>query len=198
MASDFFREFGKALSKTAQDLGERVNSMYETQKLQSKIGDEEKAIEKLKMRIGGIVFEKYQENAEVDEELKSICEDIVSHLNQIDSLKEATAARNGQKICPGCKKSVDKAVSFCPYCGTPCPDPEPDMVEEDLFANEDEEAPAEESDGKPVDEEVPGETGEPAEEVSEPAEEVSEPTEEAAEETVDVKAATESEEKPVE
>ena len=43
----------------------------------------------------------------------------------------------GQKICPSCEREVDINVSFCPYCGTPCPTPEPAKdVEGDTVSSE--------------------------------------------------------------
>ena len=42
----------------------------------------------------------------------------------------------GRKICPACGKSVDRSVSFCPYCGSVCPTPEPEKAEGNVVDTE--------------------------------------------------------------
>ena len=144
MANDFLNDLGKTLSKTAQGIGKKVNIMYETQKLTSMIAGEQKAIEKARGSLGKLVFEKFQAGEHLGEDLKALCQEIIEHMEKIEELKTLSADKKGQKICPKCKKSVDKAAAFCPYCGTPCPVPEPETVEvktesymeEDIFADE--------------------------------------------------------------
>lgn len=155
MAKDFFDELSGTLSKKAQSLTERVNSVYETQKLRSRIAGEERMAEKLMTDIGRIVYSRFLEGGEVDSDLVSLCEEIKGHEDAADELKADAAGKKGQKICPACKKEVDKYASFCPYCGTPVPDPEPEEEEEPEFeeipGNSDaEDAPAEDEDAEEV------------------------------------------------
>ncbi|MBQ8305717.1 MAG: zinc ribbon domain-containing protein [Blautia sp.] len=136
MANDFFNDLSETLSKTAKGLSERMGSMYDAQKIRSKIAGEEKLINKALADIGQIVFDRFAEGGEVEEDIRALCEEICQHNESIESLKEEAAGKKGQKICPGCKKSVDKEVSFCPFCGTPVPDPEPPVEEEPEEAEE--------------------------------------------------------------
>ena len=125
MARDFFDELSDTITRTTKDLGKKAGQLYEAQKIRSKISSEEQMVQKLKADIGNVIFEKYKEGAEVEEALKGFCEEIEQHLDIIDGYKDAAAEMKGRKICPACGKSVDRSVAFCPFCGSPCPIPEP-------------------------------------------------------------------------
>ena len=75
----------------------------------------------------------------------------------------------GRKICPACGKSVDRSVSFCPYCGSVCPTPEPEKAEGDVVDTETAEPvePVEETEEKQAE----NEAGAEAEKVSTETEE---------------------------
>ena len=124
MARDFFDELSDTITRTTKDLGKKAGQLYETQKIRSKISSEEQMVQKLKADIGNVIFEKYKEGAEVEESLKGFCEEIEQHLDIIAGYKDSAAELKGQKICPACGKSVDRSVSFCPFCGSVCPTPE--------------------------------------------------------------------------
>ena len=138
MANEFFNDLSERLTKTAQGLSKSVGDIYDTQKKRSKISGEERMAEKLMTDIGRIVYSRYEEKEDLDSELLSLCVEIRQHMDNIEELKEDVANKKGQKICPACKKSVDKEASFCPYCGTAVPDPEP--AEEEIFEEEEETA----------------------------------------------------------
>ena len=184
MAKDFFDELGENISKRAKDVSEKVSNAYETQRVRGKISNEEHAAEKLMTDIGRLVYTKFTEGQEVDSEFASICEEILSHEQAIEELKQSAAAKKGLKICPACKKEVSKKASFCPYCGTQVPDPEP----------EPEEAPAEEEEfdfTEAVVEEEAASEEETAEEAEAPKEETAE-EETAEEETAEEETAEEA------
>ena len=88
-------------------------------------------------------------------------EEIEQHLDIIDGYKDAAAEMKGRKICPACGKSVDRSVSFCPYCGSVCPTPEPEKAEGDVVDTETAE-PVEETEEKQAE----NEAGTEAEKVS--------------------------------
>ena len=139
MAKDFLDE----LTKTAQSLTEKVSSVYESSKLRSKIAAEENEAEKLMAEIGKIIYARFAEGKETDSEFQELCEGILGHKKAVEDLKTEAAGRKGLKICPACEKEIDKEAMFCPYCGTPVPNPEPAEEEvmtddaEDVFAEED-------------------------------------------------------------
>lgn len=145
MARDFFDELSDTITRTTKDLGKKAGQLYETQKIRSKISSEEQIVQKLKADIGNVIFEKYKEGAEVDEALKGFCEEIRQHLDIIAGYKDSAAELKGQKICPACGRHVDRSVSFCPFCGSVCPTPQPETetAEGDVIDSETEETVAE-------------------------------------------------------
>ena len=163
MGTDFFdglvKTFSKTtkeLGKTTRELGARAEQTIEAQKIRSKITGEERIIEKIK----------------VDSELSALCQEIDQHYLKIREYKDNAANLKGEKICPSCEREVDINVSFCPYCGTSCPTPEPaknvenDTVssdEDEDGSNEPEETPAEELQPEEPETEKTAET-EPAQE----------------------------------
>ena len=132
MSTDFFdglvKTFSKTtreLGKTTRELGARAEQTIETQKIRNKIAGEERIIEKIKVDMGDIIYRRHEAGDGIDSELSSLCQEIDQHLLKIREFKDNAANLKGQKICPSCEREVDMSVSFCPYCGTPCPNPEP-------------------------------------------------------------------------
>lgn len=157
MGTDFFDELGETLTRTARELGERAEQIYETQKIRNKISAEERIVDKLMEDMGNILYRRYKSEEAIDEELLTICEEIDQHLLKVKEYKANAADVRGKKICPSCDKAVDKEVSFCPYCGAACPSPEPDKTEEDMEAEDTcGEASEEEENPKPACEENSG------------------------------------------
>ena len=126
MARDFFDGLGDSISRKTRDLGKMAGQLYETQKIRSKVSSEEHMIAKLKADIGNYIYEKYQNGEEVEDALRGFCEEIQQHLEIIEGYRDSAAELKGQKICRSCGNSVDRSVSYCPYCGSPCPTPEPE------------------------------------------------------------------------
>ena len=164
MAADFFDGLVKTLSKTTKELGKttkelgtRAEQTIEAQKLKNKIAGEERIIEKIKVDIGDVIYRRHSQGDGIDNELSSLCQEIDQHYLKIREYKDNAASIKGQKICPSCEREVDITVSFCPYCGTPCPAPEP--------------AKNVEGDSIPADEEEDGSNGTEEEAVSEQPEE---------------------------
>ena len=81
----------------------------------------------------------------MDEALKGFCEEIQQHLDIIAGYRDSAAELKGQKICPACGRHVDRSVSFCPFCGSVCPTPQPETetAEGDVIDSETEETVAE-------------------------------------------------------
>lgn len=175
MGSEFFDELSVKFTKTAKDLSERAEQIYETQKLRNKIASEERIIEKIKADIGNILYKRYTGGTALDEDLAVLCQRIDEHMDQIEKHKSDLADMRGKKICPSCKEAIIKDAVFCPNCGAACPEPEPEVVEvpeEDIEVVNEAGETVEKETEETVVEEV----------VSEAAEEVSAPEEEPAEE----------------
>ena len=132
MAADFFDGLVKTISKTTKELGKttkelgaRAEQTIEAQKIRNKITGEERIIEKIKVDIGDVIYRRHSQGDGIDNELSSLCQEIDQHYLKIREYKDNAANLKGEKICPSCEREVDINVSFCPYCGTPCPTPEP-------------------------------------------------------------------------
>ena len=130
MAKDFFGSLGETLTKTARELSDRAEEVYETQRLKNKISGEERQITKAMADIGKIIYKRYRDGVPLSEEEKTICEQIDERRVQIDK------------------------------CGVACPSPEPEEAAGDTVDGTAEEIyEAEEaSDEADMAEEVSGET----------------------------------------
>lgn len=131
MGTDFFDGLGAALSKTAKEFGVRAESLYETQKIRSKISGEERAISRLMEDLGKTLYRTYAIGGELTDEQNELCQKIDRHKEVISRCKAEMAGKKGKKICPSCKASLDGTVAFCPYCGAACSGPEPEKETEE-------------------------------------------------------------------
>ena len=132
MAADFIDGLVKTISQTTKELGkatkglsERAEQTIEAQKIRNRIAGEEKIIEKIKVDIGNWIYKKHADGEGLDSELSVLCQEIDQHYLKIREFRDSAANIKGQKVCPSCEREVDMSVSFCPYCGTQCPTPEP-------------------------------------------------------------------------
>ncbi len=132
MAAEFFDGLVKTISKTTKELGKttreigaRAEQTIEVQKLRSRIAGEERIITRIKEDIGDVIYRRHSAGDGIDGELSSLCQEIDQHYLRVRELRDSAANLKGQKLCPSCERQVDITVSFCPYCGTPCPTPEP-------------------------------------------------------------------------
>lgn len=138
MGTEFFDELGETITRTAKELGERAEMLYETQRIRNKLSGEDRIIDKIMADLGNLIYKRYSNGEAVDEELGALCEEIDQHMRKIAEYKEAMANLKGQKICPACQKAVDKEVAFCPFCGAACPMPEPEADAGDVVEPEEE------------------------------------------------------------
>ena len=120
MGSDFFDELGETLTRTAKEIGERADSFFEVQKLRNKISTEQRMVNKRKMDIGTLIFQRYLQGEALDDEVAALCEEISCHKKTVFEYQEEIAKMRGERICPCCGASVDKEAAYCPKCGTPC------------------------------------------------------------------------------
>ena len=127
----------KEIGKATKELGARAEQGIEAQKIRNKIAGEERIIEKIKVDIGDVIYRRHSQGDGIDSELSALCQEIDQHYLKVREYKDSAANIKGQKICPSCEREVDINVSFCPYCGTPYPTPEPAKdVEGDTVSSE--------------------------------------------------------------
>ena len=126
MAKDFFGSLGETLTKTARELSDRAEEVYETQRLKNKISGEERQITNAMADIGKIIYKRYRDGVPLEEEEKAICEQIDDRREQIDKYKEEMNGVKGNRFCPSCGNPLGRSDAFCSKCGVACPSPEPE------------------------------------------------------------------------
>lgn len=130
---ELFNKIGEIAKQTA----EKANDALEVSKLNAKIRAERRNIEGLKIELGNILWTKYSQGQELDDEAKSICQSIKECMDAIDALNDAIgtirqerrpeAAQScdtgvgevdpTQKACSACGESMPRASRFCGHCG---------------------------------------------------------------------------------
>ena len=114
----FLNDVGRAVSNTMDTVSRKTGELVEVQKIRSQIGTLEKDIEKSYIQLGKMVYGKFQENAEIDEEMRRVCEEISKDCAAIEQYEDEIATVKGMKRCPGCKAVLPQDTAYCPKCGT--------------------------------------------------------------------------------
>lgn len=85
---DVAKNIGKSAGDFAKQVGDKTNDALEISKLNTKISAENAEIEKEKKKLSNALFERFARGEEVPEEVKEFCDNIKSHLLNIDGFKE--------------------------------------------------------------------------------------------------------------
>ena len=103
---DFFEDLGKRLGETAETVTNKAGEAIEIQRLKSKVRRlaRENAVDL--MEIGRMVYDRYKEGGEVDEEAESLCESISSREASMNGYNKKIAGLKGAFECSSCGKMV--------------------------------------------------------------------------------------------
>ena len=85
---DVAKNIGKSAGDFAKQVGDKTNDALEISKLNTKISAENAEIVKEKKKLSDALFERFARGEEVPEEVKEFCDNIKSHLLNIDGFKE--------------------------------------------------------------------------------------------------------------
>lgn len=132
MDNRFFEDLGETLSKTAKEFGERAESFCDKQRVRGQIAMEEHEAEKVLAEIGKVIFDRFTKEGLEEEDLAELCEKVKMHRDKTDALKEELAGLEGKKVCPACKKMMNREAAFCPNCGNPYPEEAEETETENL------------------------------------------------------------------
>ena len=135
MAEDFFGDLSKSLSSAAQQAVDKTSSFFESQKMNVQIQTAQREIDKIYQKIGAAIFsESKAEGFTASEAVQALLDEVAEKEDKIAVLKKGIARMRGQKICTECGSAIDADHAYCPKCGAPAPEdePEPDPVEEEV------------------------------------------------------------------
>ncbi|MGE5613946.1 MAG: zinc-ribbon domain-containing protein [Bacillota bacterium] len=113
----FFEDLGKKVGKAAQAAAKKSSELVEITKLNANIGSETDKIQRLYNQIGKLVYEKYAETGEADENVMTACVEIAEHEKNIKELKKKIAEIKGLKQCVNCGAEMENSQVFCSKCG---------------------------------------------------------------------------------
>ncbi len=129
---DVAKNIGKSAGDFAKQVGDKTNDALEISKLNTKISAENAEIEKEKKKLSDALFERFARGEEVPEEVKEFCDNIKSHLLNIDGFKEeiekvkAAAAERAANL----KEEVNDKVDDLKDAASDVKDTAEDKVEE--------------------------------------------------------------------
>ena len=145
MSDDFFGDLGKSITRATQKAAMRTGSLIESTKINAMITAESKAIEKLYLELGELVYEQYDGGEiKTSSQMSAIVDELDMHLEKISSYRTELAEVKGMKVCPSCGEIIEMDALFCPKCGVSAvtgeaeekPVPEEEQ-EEELYEPED-------------------------------------------------------------
>ena len=108
-------EFFDKLAKKGQELADKAKDVYDVNKINMQIHNEEKEMNRQYVLLAKKYLEKYEQ--EIDPDFIEFVEEIQKHREIIDEYKLKIAVVKGSKICSGCGKPVDDAAGYCQACG---------------------------------------------------------------------------------
>lgn len=126
----FFENLGKKVGEAAQAAAKKSSELVEITKLNASIGTETDKIQKLYNQIGKLVYEKYAETGEADENVVAECAEIAEHELNIKELRKKVAEVKGLRQCAGCGAEMERNQVFCSKCGAKNELPSPAVSEE--------------------------------------------------------------------
>ena len=84
MNTDFLDDFGRVVSDAADTVSRKASDVAELTKLKNKVYSLERGIKRDYESIGKLIYEIYTATGEVDEDFRSLCEEIAHKESLID------------------------------------------------------------------------------------------------------------------
>lgn len=114
---EWFETVKGTVKKTATMAYEKSSQILEITKLNFQISDSEATIEKYFKELGMKLYEEYKNGNEVNEEIKTTCENIDSKYSEIDELKNQISVLKNIKVCLKCSTANSQENNYCSKCG---------------------------------------------------------------------------------
>lgn len=115
----FFENLGKKISQAGESAVEKTKQMTEIARLNGKIDDVQKNLDKLYKQIGEIYAEKYADIA--PEDLVDYISQVKNYQTELDSLGKDLNLVKGFVKCDNCGSLIKIGDAFCGKCGEAAP-----------------------------------------------------------------------------
>lgn len=107
------KKTGEVVEVVAKKTGETI----EVQKIKSQIRVMQRNNTRDFQNIGKMIYERFQDGEELDDELMELCETIQERKEEIEECKEQIATIKGLDVCVCCRAHIDPDSVYCPKCG---------------------------------------------------------------------------------
>ncbi len=117
MAMDFLDVVKEKLTTATRTAAKKSSEIVEITKLKASISDELSTVNKTLRSMGQALYEAYKTGEETDFSLEETCAELDEAYARIEELQARVAELKNTKICPTCKKEMERDAIFCSVCG---------------------------------------------------------------------------------
>ena len=117
MGMEFLDTVKEKITTTAKSAAKKSTEIVEITKLKVAVAEEMSAIDKIFRSIGEAIYETYKTGEEADFSFEAKCGALDEAYEKVDDLNARIAELKNTKICPTCKKHMEKDALFCSVCG---------------------------------------------------------------------------------
>ena len=104
-----------SIAKKGQELVDKAKDVYDVNKINLMIHNEEKEINRQYIMLAKKYLEKYEQ--EIDTDFIEYVEEIQKHRDIIEEYKLRKAVVKGTRVCGSCHVAVGDKAEYCPGCG---------------------------------------------------------------------------------
>lgn len=114
---DFWENLKGKVTHATHTVAKKSTELVEITKLKVAISDTEASINKTMRQMGEALYEAYKTGAESYTSLEENCEEIDAAYARIEELQARISELKNAKVCPNCKKEMEREAAFCSGCG---------------------------------------------------------------------------------
>ena len=114
---DFLETLKEKIGQTTRVVAKKSNDLVEITKLRASLNEAEAEIDRTLRHMGESLYEAYKTGAETYASLEENCEEIDALYARIEELTSRISFLRNAKVCPVCKKEMERSAMFCSACG---------------------------------------------------------------------------------
>ena len=107
----------KILTETAKIAVKKSGEVIETAKNKYSEFDIQSSVDSLYKELGKKVYDGYKNDSDVSDTITMLCEEIDEKMSELDDVKTKSNKFSYGIVCPGCSKTCEPDVMYCPQCG---------------------------------------------------------------------------------